>query len=425
MSSNETPNAEAVRKEYSIKVIGVGGAGGNLVSRMAGDNPQNILLAALNTDAQALTACAAKEKLLLGAKLTRGLGAGGDPDVAQAAAKEDFNQIKSLCAGTEVVLILAGLGGGTGTGASPIVANAAKEAGALVLAIVALPFEFEGSRRQRQAQLGLRDLKSAADAVICLPNEKVFKLIDENTSVLDTFKTANDLMIQGARGIWRMATQSGLVNVDFADLCAVTRDRHSESSFAAVETSGANRSSELVTKLFEHPLLDAKTLGDSESRFVSRVGGAELTRVEVRQVKERLNKECKGAHLVFGAAVDETFSGKMAILVVASRRVVSEEPVAETSRIPRELESSLQSDSTSRGSSSRFTPPAPNLTQEKKEQIITRQMRGSRRKKADGRQGQLPLEILSRGRFEKSEPTIYQGEDLDVPTFIRRRISLN
>ena len=187
--------------------------------------------------------------------------------------------------GADIVFLLAGLGGGTGTGAAPVLARMARESGALVLAIVTMPFEFEGLRRQQQAEYGLHLLKSAADAVICLPNQKLFKLLDEKTSVVDGFKISNALLAEGLHGIWRLLTRTGLINVDFADLCSVTRGRHSASSFASAEASGERRAEQIVEKLLSHPLLDGgQALSEADAVLVSLVGGPDLTLVRNQQI---------------------------------------------------------------------------------------------------------------------------------------------
>src|SRR5882724_10014139 len=292
VNTMKTNEGEAPGKKFSFKVFGVGGAGGNAVDYMARQDFDGVSFMAVNTDAQALAQLAVPERLTLGAKLTRGLGTGGDPELGRAAAEEDAAQLRALCAGADVVCVVAGLGGGTGTGAGPVVARLAKECGALVLGIVTLPFEFEGGRRGRQAQLGLRDLKEAADGVICLPNQKVFKMIDQNTSVNEALKVTDELLAQGVRGIWRLLTHTGLINVDFNDLCAVVRGRHEESSLATVEASGENRSHEVVEKLMAHPFLECgQVLADADTVLVSLAGGPDMTLPEVNRVMEKINRQ--------------------------------------------------------------------------------------------------------------------------------------
>jgi cell division protein FtsZ len=316
------------------------------------------------------------------------------------------------------------MGGGTGTGASPVLARIAKESGALVLGMLILPFEWEGGRRQRQAQLGLHEMKAATDGVICLPNQKLFKLIDEKTSLVETFALTHDLLAQGVRGIWRMLMRPGLINVDFADLCSVTRGRHSENALAMAEASDENRAKEVVEKLLKHPLLDGgQALSEAGSVLVSIVGGPDLTMAEVNRVMQQINRHCESAHIIMGAAVEESFAGRLSVTVVASKRVPAEHEESNHPGAP-EIERQLIETQSSPRPPSRFVAPAPSVNSEAAEKLLQNGARG-RKKLSKLRQGQLPLEIISKGRFEKSEPTIYQGQDLDMPTYLRRGMPRN
>jgi cell division protein FtsZ len=421
----EIPAEPPIKKKILLKVFGLGGAGCNAAAFAAQSASNEVQFLAVNTDSQALEACPAPAKFVLGAGRTRGLGAGGDPDLGRAAAEDDVEKIRSFCAGTDIIFLLAGLGGGTGTGAAPVFARVARESGALVLALVTLPFDFEGNRRQLQAQNGLQQIKAAADAVICLPNQKLFKLLDEKTSVVDSFKISNGLVAEGLRGIWRLLTQPGLVNVDFADLCFVTRDRHTASLFATAEASGDKRVEQVLEKLLAHPLLDGgQALNESDSLLVSIVGGPDLMMAEVHKLMEPLNRQCENAHVIFGAVIDETFSGRLSVTLIASRQ--REQPVPlPRSLSPDNVESlHLLNTVANDRPASRFIGPPPDLSAEQKEQLMRGQTARSR-KKLSRLQKELPLEIVFKGRFEKSEPTIRRGEDLDVPTYIRRGVPLN
>ncbi len=304
--NNETPATELESNQArTIKIIGVGGAGVSLLDTLNGPEFAGAGFVAINTDGQSLAASAATVKIHLETKLLRGLGTGGDPERGQAIAEEQFSTLKTACEGADVVLIVAGLGGGAGSGISPVLARAAKETGALVLAFVTLPFVCEGNRRQQQAQQSLEQLKAVADGVICLPNQKAFKLIDENTSVLDTFRITGGLLVEGVRGVWQLLTRPGLIQIHFDDLCALVRNRHSESSFAFVEAAGAGRSREIVEKLLAHPLLDeGRALAESDAVLVSLMGGKDLTMAEVNRVMEQINRHCEHAQIIMGAAVD-------------------------------------------------------------------------------------------------------------------------
>jgi cell division protein FtsZ len=430
MNLNSRPggSSQPSQKSIAIKVFGVGGAGVDVVERLIGHGLCPAAAAVLNTDMQSLAASSAGEKLHLETSLLRGLGTGGDPDRGRAVAEEQLPKLKLMCEGADVVFIVAGLGGGAGTGISQVLARAAKQAGALALGFVTTPFDCEGSRRRRLAQEGLEAIKSAADGVICLPNQKIFKLIDEKTSVLETFKITNDLLAEGVRGIWRLLTQPGLIPIHFTDLCAMLRDRHAENVFAVVDATGPARSREIVDKLLAHPMLEGgQNLADSASVLVSLIGGPDLTMAEVNRVMKQINRHCEQAQVMMGAAIDEHFRDKIALTLIAARKE-PEQPKEESgdsgdgeqmeprSHVARPV--------------SRFVPPAPSLPQDKMEQMLARQGRGGSRKSATKnasklRQTQLPLEIISKGRFEQSEPTIHKGEDLDVPTYIRRGIALN
>jgi cell division protein FtsZ len=426
----EKTDEPALKKTISIKVWGVGGAGCNAASALDCSVLDGVHILAVNTDSQALEAAAANNKLVLGAKRTRGLGAGGDPALGKAAAEDDLQKMAAYCAGADIVFILAGLGGGTGTGAAPVLARLARESGALVLAIVTLPFDFEGQRRQQQAQEGLQLLKIAADAVICLPNQKLLKLLDEKTSVMDGFKISNALLAEGLHGIWRLLTRTGLINVDFADLCSVTRGRHAAGSFATAEASGERRAEQVVEKLMAHPLLDGgRVLSDSDAVLISLVGGPDLTLVEIDKMMEPLKRQCENAHIIFGAAIDEQFTNRLSVTLIASCRPPAEarpgptQPAHDDSAGNGQILHFLDKTAIPRPPA-RVTPPPPEMTPEQKEQLLKAQS-AKDRKKLSRLQRELPLEIVFKGRFEKSEPTIRHGEDLDLPTYIRRGVPLN
>ena len=437
MNIESLPTPASPTQKLCIRVFGVGGAGGHAIEHMAQSDLHELSFFALHTNARALAHSSIPEKLLLGSRLMRGLGTGGDPDLGKAAAEEDFARIKTLSEGADLIFLVAGLGGGTATGAAPIVARAAKEAGALVLGLVTLPFDFEGARRQRQAFAGLQELKAAADGVICLPHQKVVKLIDDHTSVLETFKITNELLAQGVRGIWQMLTRHGLIDVDFADLCTVLRGRHAESCFAAAQAQGEGRAREAVEKLLASPLLDGgQTLAEADAVLVSLVGGPDLTMTELNHVMEQINRYTENAELIVGAAVADEFQGRLGLTLVASRRGQKTKGTSAkdgAEHLPAhpegtEIENQFFGANPAPRPASRFVAPAPELSEEKTRQLFDRQAGSTKRNPKISTlwlQGQLPLEIVSKGRFEKSEPTFHDGEDLDVPTYIRRGIALN
>ncbi len=433
MMINNAPNAPAVdlpKENVAVRVFGVGGAGINVAELLLRDGLRGGAFVAVDTDSHSLASSSVSEKVKLETQLLRGLGTGGDPERGRALAEEQLARLKSLCEGADVVFILAGLGGGAGTGISPVLASAAKEAGALALGFVTTPFDCEGSRRQRLARHGLAELKCAADGVITLPNQKMFKMIDENTSVLETFKITNEFLAAGAQGVWRLLCHKGLIEIHFADLAAVLRNRHGESWFAVAEAMGPTRSQDVMDRLLGHPMLDGgQLLTDSESVLVSLMGGLDLTMADVKRVMEQISRQCERAQVIMGAAIDGAFNERLAVTLIATRPGAEAETMADPGAAGQteELGTHLLPRSTTRPGS-RIVPPAPGLPPGHVEQLLAGRGRGGSRARKSAprmRQGHLPLEIVSKGRFDKSEPTVHKGEDLDVPTYIRRGVALN
>jgi cell division protein FtsZ len=416
-----------------LKIFGVGGAGGHTLSQIAAARAQGnhllegVDLVAINTDRQALDETIAVVKVPIGAAVTHGLGAGGEPEIGSRAAQSDAEKIEALCQNTDVVFITAGLGGGTGGGASPVVARLAKEQGVLVLAFVALPFSFEGDRRRQQALSGLEQLKAQADAVICIPNDKIFKIVGADASVVDAFKRADENVILGVQAVWQLLSRKGLINLDFADLRATLGSKHCDGLFSYGMAEGANRARDAVKILLENPLLDAgDVLAKAEGVLVSILGGPDLTLADVQRAVEPITRQANRAHVIMGAAIDETYRGKLAVTVIAAanlapRRVVPQPVPTRPTTFARPGDASLY-----RGPRPAVTPvAAPVATIQKPvEPVPSNDGAAVAKSRAKPKQETLPLEGVSRGRFDKSEPTLYNGEDLDVPTFIRRGVSL-
>jgi cell division protein FtsZ len=322
-----------------------------------------------------------------------------------------------------------------------VLARIAQESGALVLGVVALPFEFEGQRRQLQARNGWSRLRDAADGVIGLHNQKVSRLLHEDTPAVDIFNAANELWANGVRGILHLLTRRGLINVDFADIAAVLRGRHAEGSFASVEALGEARSREVIDKLLAHPALEnGEVLAEADALLVNLAGGPDLTLADVNRVMDQLRRQPDDAQLVVGASIYEELRGRLRVTVIASKHdaaaaakevaVNVNELIAEqaAAAAAEQIETQFFTSPAVARSSSRFVPPAPDLPEDKKNQIFAEQNGKSgrvRKAAARLRQTQLPLEIVSKDRFEKSQPTIHHGEDLDVPTYVRRGIKLN
>jgi cell division protein FtsZ len=301
----------------NIKVIGVGGGGGNAVNRMIESDVNGVEFWSINTDAQALTLAGAPSRLQIGQKLTRGLGAGGNPAIGQKAAEESRDEIATALEGADLVFITAGMGGGTGTGAAPIVAEIAKEMGALTVGVVTRPFVFEGRRRSTQAEQGIEGLKSRVDTLIIIPNNKLLDVIPEQTPMQEAFRYADDVLRQGVQGISDIITIPGLVNVDFADVRAVMADAGSALMGIGV-SSGKSRAREAAIAAISSPLLECSIEGARGVVF-NITGGSDLTLHEVNAAAEAIYEVVDpNANIIFGAVVDERLQGEVRITVIAT-----------------------------------------------------------------------------------------------------------
>ena len=373
-----------------ISVVGVGGGGGNAVNAMAEGWDSGPSLMAINTDLQALAGCATTTRLQIGAKITRGLSTGGDPKLGRLAAEDDYEAIQGLFAGMDLVFVVVTLGGGTGTGAAPVVARAAHESGALVIAFATLPFNFEGERRMTLARQGLADLREDADLVITVPNERLFEECRELTAEA-AFQQADRILGMGVFAIWKLLVQRGLVNVDFAALRTVANRSGGTSTFGYGEGHGADKAATALRAVLDSPLLEhGRVLAEAESVLISIVGGPDLAFREVEALIDGVRTAArKDAHLVPGKATDERWRDGVAVTLIASERWVLDED-------PRPA-------------------AAPDAAEREP-------LEAGKRRKGRGRstQTQLGFEALGKGFFKDVEPTILNGEDLDIPTFIRR-----
>ncbi|NES98630.1 MAG: cell division protein FtsZ [Desertifilum sp. SIO1I2] len=300
-----------------IKVIGVGGGGGNAVNRMIASEVSGVEFWTINTDAQALMHSSAAKRLQIGQKLTRGLGAGGNPAIGQKAAEESRDELALALESADLVFITAGMGGGTGTGAAPIVAEVAKEVGALTVGVVTRPFTFEGRRRTNQADEGVEALKSRVDTLIMIPNDKLLSVITEQTPVQEAFRVADDILRQGVQGISDIITVPGLVNVDFADVRAVMAD--AGSALMGIGTgSGKSRAREAAIAAISSPLLETSIEG-AKGVVLNITGGSDLTLHEVNAAAEIIYEAVDpNANIIFGAVIDERLQGEIRITVIAT-----------------------------------------------------------------------------------------------------------
>jgi cell division protein FtsZ len=314
ISFDEDPPTSGAR----IKVIGVGGGGGNAVNHMIDARIEGIDFLVANTDAQALKRSLAPIKLQIGSQLTKGLGAGANPEIGREAALEDTDKILEALEGADMVFVTVGMGGGTGTGAAPIIATLAAELGALTVAVVTKPFPFEGRRRMTQAELGLQELRSVVDTLITIPNERLKQTVDRNMTLSDSFRMADDVLRQAVQGISDLITVPGFINVDFADVKSIMKGM----GIALMGTGhavGDNRAQEATQRAISSPLLEEATIEGAKGVLVNITGGADLTLFEVDEAMHIIHDAADpDANIIFGTVTDEKLQNEMKITVIAT-----------------------------------------------------------------------------------------------------------
>ena len=301
-----------------IKVIGVGGGGSNAVNRMSSSDFTGVEFFVVNTDTQALRMSPADTKLQIGANVTRGLGAGANPEIGRQAALEDSDKILSLLEGADMVFITAGLGGGTGTGAAPVIANLAKELGILTVGVVTRPFAFEGKIRETHATRGLAALCESVDTLITIPNQRLLQVVERQTSLTDAFKVADDVLRQAVQGIADLIVVPGLINLDFADVKTIMSERGIAMMGIGV-ASGENAASEAAVKAINSPLLENVSIDGARGVLINITGGSALSLYEVNEASSTI---CKSAHqdanIIFGAVIDESLKDSVCVTVIAT-----------------------------------------------------------------------------------------------------------
>jgi len=301
-----------------IRVVGVGGGGGNAVTSMIDKRLQGVDFFAVNTDMQALERNKAPNKIQIGKNLTRGLGAGADPSIGQRAVEEDRDEIARALAGSDMVFVTAGMGGGTGTGGGPVVANIAKSIGALVVGIVTKPFTCEGKKRMSQADSGLEEMKKQVDTLIVIPNQKLLSIVERNTPLQEAFDRANDVLYNATRGISELITVPGLINVDFADVRTIMREMGDALMGSGVAT-GENRSIEAAHAAISSPLLEGVSISGALCVLVNVTGGPTMSLVEVDEAVSVIHEAAgEEANVILGAVIDENLSDEMMVTVIAT-----------------------------------------------------------------------------------------------------------
>ncbi len=457
------PNAmiEAPRPPFSaieprITILAIGSAGGHALDRIVLDHaPPGVELIAVNTDSQALTGSVAPHKLQIGDTIARGFGAGGDPETGRAAVEESIGEIQRAVERATVVFLLAGLGGGTGSGGAPLIAELAREANALVVAFVTLPFAFEGRRRVAQAEAALTALRESADIVICFENDRMANTVSPKAPIPEAFAAADRTLSQSVRALVAVALRRGLLHAGFDEVASALRGDNVRCVFGHGAAAGDNRANEALALALKNPLLDrARLKGEVEAVVATIAGGPDLTLNEVQMLLEELNRHLhEHARVFFGVATDAALAGTLTVTILggfacaAMEPEVAPEPEAPVRRentrktlpddarrhsprvedahasedangesdelqevAPTESESPSAADADLADAAHEPVPPSRSPDAAPRPVVRPR----------SGRVEQMQLEPINRGRFEKSEPTIVDGEDLDVPTFLRR-----
>ena len=306
-----------VQQFAQIKVIGCGGGGNNAVNRMIIDGLKNVEFIAINTDKQALMLSQASQKIQIGDKLTKGLGAGANPEIGKKAAEESKEEISQSIKGADMVFITAGMGGGTGTGAAPVIAEIAKSMGILTVGVVTKPFPFEGRKRLLHAEMGINTLKERVDTLVTIPNERLLSIVDKKTSLMDSFKLADDVLRQGVQGISDLITIPGLVNLDFADVRTIMVDK-GLAHMGVGKGTGDNRSQEAAKQAISSPLLETSIVG-ATGVLLNITGGNDLGLLEINEAAEIVQEAADpDANIIFGAGIDDSLGDDIKITVIAT-----------------------------------------------------------------------------------------------------------
>ncbi len=411
-----------------VKIVGVGGAGTNAVDRLQLDHVGlHLRIAALNTDAQALNSSPAPEKLLIGRGLTRGVGTGGEPEVGKNAAEVDRDRIAKIFQGMDLVFIVAGLGGGTGSGAGPVVAQIATQAGALVVAFVMLPFTTEGGRRRQIADQALADLRANCDAVIPLPNDLLLQHLPDDATVLDAFGQADAWIGRAIRSISAILFHTGLINLDFATLRRTFSPRGGKTLFGLGHGAGDNCVAEALQDLMLCPLLHTPELSRRADRLlVNIIGGPELSLARVNEIVSSITEKFGSREqTVLGAVIDERLIGKLEICVIGATEV---RPKGASMSSLRTAPPGLRADGPATGghpSQVIFArPPAASVAAPLVPPVHESKLRGHKDGGAPQNEFHFVGEDEQRGFFDQTERNFFEGEDLDVPTYLRRGVKI-
>jgi cell division protein FtsZ len=462
---------ERAEELIPIKIVSVGGAGLNALDRIVLDGLEGAEVLAVNTDVQSLASSVAAHKVQLGRTVTRGLGAGGDPELGYQAAFESTEEVREALTGARMIFVCTGLGGGTGSGAAPYVAHLARETGALVLAFATLPFAFEGRRRNAQAREALARLNEIANAVVCFENDQMGDIVAPHAGIHQAFSKADTIISQSVRSIVNLIQRPGLIRIGFDDLLAALRTRNGRCLFGFGESGSDNRAHDALAQALKSPLMDrGHTLADAARVLVQVAGGPGLTLSEVEIVMKELGRHVSDeTQILFGTAVDGRLGDRLSVTIISSL-AAEDHPIPQQSQsspagslsamppvwerpqdTPPKIEiepepppmedlrtetASIEESAPVEVESAPLPPPAdpapdtfevpdtpePPVSPPRRKPAPAKEV--APEKSTQAKQEVLQFEPVNRGRFEKSEPTIVEGEDLDVPTYLRKKIKV-
>jgi cell division protein FtsZ len=428
----ELPLEALVDRDIGIRLLGIGGGGSNAVDRLKMENLDRLQLAVVNTDFTALSTSPVPDKILIGTAVTRGLSAGGDPSLGYAAADADRDKISEIVRDTDLIFLVAGLGGGTGSGASPVVAEVAVEAGAVVIAFVTMPFSFEGGRRRKQAEDALAELRATCHAVIPLSNDLLLQEGTAQTSVLDAFARADAWIGRGVKSVWGMLARTGLINLDFQALRQAFQQRGGKTLFGLGVGAGENAAMAAFDDLKQCPLLHTPEFARKADRLLVNItGGPDLSLTRVHELMTAVTEEFgKEAHVLMGAVIDEALAGKVEVCVIGATDLGGRNFVRRPASAPRRAERTERpaSATPTAGPGDSASPAKTNVVIESGSRAPVQSVvvpATTAEKSAQEEFGFGTAEAgASRGSFDKSVRNLFEGQDLDVPTYLRKAIKI-
>ncbi|NIP82638.1 MAG: cell division protein FtsZ [Gemmatimonadetes bacterium] len=413
---------EAAAQNARMKVVGVGGGGGNAVNRMIDEDLEGVEFISVNTDAQALKQSKSQLKIQIGKKLTRGLGAGARPEIGRQAIEESRDEVRRSMEGADLVFVTAGMGGGTGTGAAPIIAEMAREMGALTIGVVTRPFLFEGRKRMRQAEQGLAELRRTADTVIVVPNERLLSVVGKGTSFRDALKKADEVLLHATRGISDLIHVTGEVNVDFADVRTVMASR-GPALMGTGHGEGENRAVDAAQEAISSPLLDNVSIQGAQGVLINITGGMDLTIDEVTTIASII-QEASGeeAEIIFGAVHAPESEGEVRVTVIATGLITEDDaasgPVRPSFSRPQRAMAGVGASSNGQGGSGNRPAPQPHGGNGYAREPMSVQASGGRvEPMGSGGVDDIPFPRPPERPLARTQLT-----DLDIPTFIRRQM---